>query len=107
LNVIFQRISDKQYFLRIKNEKPDAIAKLVRGFITIEGTKVDYKPLLWENNRKEYFDIGYQGDLFLFSFCSLVAAAFLVFSRYATVIAKLPKPMEFKLSEGTITIVLP
>ena len=45
--------------------------------------------------------------LFLFSFCSVVAAAFLVFSRYATVIAKLPKPMEFKVSEGTITIVLP
>ena len=45
--------------------------------------------------------------LFLFSFCSVVDAAFLVFSRYATVIAKLPKPMEFKVSEGTITIVLP
>ena len=57
----------KQYFLRVKNEKPDTIAKTVRGFITIEHTNVDYKPLLWENNRIQYFDIGYQGDLFLFS----------------------------------------
>ena len=57
----------KQYFLRIKNEKKDTLAKSIRGFITIEDTKIEYKPLLWENNRKEYFDIGFQGDLFLFS----------------------------------------
>ena len=57
----------KQYFLRIKNEKLDTIAKSVRGFITIEGTKVDYRPLVWENNRKVEFNIGYKGDLFLFS----------------------------------------
>src|SRR5918995_3303543 len=42
----------KQYFLRIKNEKPHTIAKSVRGFITIEDTKIEYKPLFWENNRQ-------------------------------------------------------
>jgi hypothetical protein len=57
----------KQYFLRIKNEKPNTIAKSVRGFITIDGTKVNYKPLVWENNRQVEFNIGYKGDLFLFS----------------------------------------
>jgi hypothetical protein len=56
-----------QYFLRIKNEKKDTLAKSVRGFITIDDTIIDYKPLLWENNRRNEFNIGVKGDLFLFS----------------------------------------
>ena len=56
-----------QYFLRIKNEKINTKAESVRGFITIENTKTQYKPLIWENNRQQYYDIGYQGDLYLFT----------------------------------------